>query len=71
MGVVWVLWVGHNDLGSQVSLGTLKQHLDQRNSVDPTLSVFELTLWGTAERAEQDPTGSQATKFPILYHLVV
>lgn len=66
-----VLWVGHNDLGSQVSVGALGQHLDQRNAVDPTVLVFEPAFWGAAERAEQDPTGSWGTKFPTLHHLVV
>lgn len=42
MGVLWILWVRQTALGSQVSLGTLGQHLDQRNAAEHNALCFVL-----------------------------
>jgi len=40
VGVLCMPWVGQADLGIQVSLGTLGQHLDQRNAAELTALFF-------------------------------
>lgn len=43
MGVLWILWVRQTALGSQLSLGTLGQLLEQRNAAE--LSALLLLLF--------------------------
>lgn len=42
MGVLWILWVKQTDLGKSGFLGTLGQHLDQRNAAELTALFFLL-----------------------------